>query len=662
MIVRIALALTLCFSFFSIPVRGQGAAAVQHTPALHKNPTAEVPKDAPESHELQALRVDTGGPCDYQVLDLNNPSIAGQPFHNPPSLSSKNGALDTQLEVKYTDPGAMKIGGCGVKLRSFNGGLVGPTLRLKPGDVLRLLLVNNLPGESAQELKAEFDDENNLAHIIATPHSFNTTNLHYHGLHVSPSSKIVDGEVVASDDVLIAVAPGTKQGYEVVLPKDHPTGTFWYHPHAHGSTAIQVGSGMAGALIVDDDASVVPKSVQAASRPEHEKIMVFQSILYDRSGEVKNIEGFFPAPTIPTPANCKEQQAEGTWECSHRMTTINGQIIPVITMRPGEVQRWRMIDAGFRESLALQLDDHALHEIALDGIYTGRIDDWTPDTRPLDLEPGYRSDVLVQAKPCTEIVQSHAEQLRLLLKSIQATPVISNVAPNSRAIGPEKCVYGLWNRATAPSQSLRGGQQRENLLAIVEVTGDPVRDMSLPTEAEMATLRASVPLPLDDLSKASPGPSAVQQVVFKLGQDPQGAKNYFQVNYQSFDPSNERKLLLNATEQWSITTVGDPANISGIPSLPHVFHIHVNPFQYTRRDPQNKPELVWKDTLLIPAGNGTNSINVYTTYKDFTGRFVMHCHILDHEDLGMMEVDHVVQDLATPMTVESLEMLHKAQH
>src|ERR1700681_4796853 len=77
------------------------------------------------------------------------------------------------------------------------------------------------------------------------------------------------------------------------------------------------------------------------------------------------------------------------------------------------------------------------------------------------------------------------------------------------------------------------------------------------------------------------------------------------------------------------------AVFSGIPPLPHVFHIHVNPFQYTRRDPQNKPELVWKDTLLIPAGNGTNSVNVYTTYKDFTGRFVMHCHILDHEDLGM---------------------------
>jgi FtsP/CotA-like multicopper oxidase with cupredoxin domain len=623
------LCVALCVLTFSvIYLEAQTAPAVQKTPELHNRSLVEVQTNAAESPQLKSLRSDPAGPCAYKPIDLNNPAIAGLPFQNPKSLASNNGILETQLEVEYTNP-SVKIADCGVKLRSFNGELVGPTLRLKPGDVLKLMLLNHLPQESPEEIKAQFDDENDAAHIVAKPHSFNTTNLHYHGLHVSPSSKVVNGELV---------------------PSDHPSGTFWYHPHVHGSTAVQVGSGMAGALIVEDDPAILPKSLAQASGPEHEKIMVFQSILYDQSGEVKNIESFFPAPTIPTAANCKEHQAEGTWECSRRMTTINRQIIPVITMRPGEVQRWRMIDAGFRESIELQLDDHTLHEIALDGIYTGQIDDWSPDTLPLDLEPGYRSDVLVQARPCTEVAQTHSGQLNLLLRS---------VAPNAVAGTAGKCVYGLWNRAAAPNQSLRGGQQRENLLAIVEVSGDPVTDMSLPTEGEMATLRKTVNLPVGDISKATPGPSGVQEVVFKLGQDPQGAKNYFQVNYQSFDPANERRLQLNATEQWNITTVGDPANLNGIPPLPHVFHIHVNPFQYTRKNPQNKLELVWKDTLLIPARNGTNSINVYTTYKDFTGRFVMHCHILDHEDLGMMEVDDVVKDVITPMKTESVEMLHE---
>jgi FtsP/CotA-like multicopper oxidase with cupredoxin domain len=644
-------------TFSAMCVQAQTAPAVQKTPELHNRPLVEAQANAVESLQLKALRSDPTGPCAYKPIDLNNPAIAGLPFQNPKSISSNNGVIENQLYVAYTNPVNVKIADCGVRLRSFNGELVAPTFRLKPGDTLKLLLANNLPQETPEEVKAQFDDENDAAHIVAKPHSFNTTNLHFHGLHVSPSSKIVNGELIVSDDVLIAVPPQAKQRYEVAIPSDHPSGTFWYHPHVHGSTAVQVGSGMAGAFIVEDDPAVVPKSLAQASSPEHEKIMVFQSILYDQSGEVKNIESFFPSPTIPTTANCEEQKAEGTWECSRRMIMINGQIIPVITMRPGEVQRWRMIDAGFRESLEMQLDDHILHEIAVDGIYTGHIDDWSLDTPPLDLEPGYRSDVLVQARPCAETAQTHSGQLNLLLRSI-APNVLRGVAPNAAAGTPAKCVYGLWNRAAAPSQSLRGGQERENLLAIIEVAGDPVTDMSLPTEAEMAALRKTVNLPIEDISKATPGPSGVQQVVFKLGQDPQGAKNYFQVNYQSFDPANERRLQLNATEQWNITTVGDPANLNGIPPLPHVFHIHVNPFQYTRKNPQNKPELVWKDTLLIPPGNGTNSINVYTTYKDFTGRFVMHCHILDHEDLGMMEVDDVVKDVITPMKTESIETLH----
>lgn len=589
------------------------------------------------SHVLAALSREAPGPCDYKPIDLDKPGVAGLPFQNPGVFQSNT------LEVKYTDKNTKTLGGCGVKLRSFNGELVGPTIRVKPGDVLKFTLVNDLPTESAAEVKRQFDDENDVAHIIAKPHSFNTTNLHFHGLHVSPSSKVVDGEVIASDDVLIAVPPQSKQRYELAIPQDHPTGTFWYHPHVHGSTAVQVGSGMAGALIVEDDPAVLPKSLAQASTPEHEKIMVFQSILYNSSGEISTITSFFPSPPIPTPTNCKGQ--EGTWECSQRMITINGQIIPIIKMQPGEVQRWRMIDAGFRESLLLQLDDHTLHEIALDGIYTGYIDDWSPDTLPLDLEPGYRSDVLVQAKGCGAKDQTRSQQLSLLLKSVSPTAELPTTG---------KCVYGLWNRAAAPNQSLRGGQQRANLLAIVEVSGGPVTDMSLPSAQDMSALRQNVNLPVTDISGTATG---VQQVTFKLGQDPKGDKNYFQVNYESYDPSNVRRLLLNATEQWNITTVGDPANFPGIPPLVHVFHIHVNPFQYSRLNAQGNPELVWKDTLLIPAGTGTNSMNVYTTYKDFTGQFVMHCHILDHEDLGMMEVDEVVKNLVTPMKTQSVEML-----
>ena len=637
--------------FASTYAFGQTSSApgVRQTPVLPAGAAAALKAQEHKPSKTSSLAQASPGPCDYTAINLDDPTIANLPFQNPPVLQSANGVLQTELDVKFTDPQKVKLANCGLTLRSFNGNLSGPTLRLKPGDSLQLLLNNQLPPESQAELDRQFADENDTAHLIAKPHSFNTTNMHYHGLHVSPSSTVLDGRMIASDDVLIAVAPGAEQPYVVNIPKNHPTGTFWYHPHAHGSTAIQVGSGMAGALIIDDDPATLPPSLAQATTPDHEKIMLFQSILYNTNGQVDTITSFFPSPNPPTPDNCQQQNSEGTWECSHRLTTINGQIVPVITMRPGEIQRWRMIDAGFRESIELQMDDHVLHEIALDGIYTGQIDDWGPNTPPLDLEPGYRSDVLVQAHDCTNGPPAHAKELALFLKN--SAPAKKRSEAQSQ---PSGCVYGLWNRAVSAAQSLRGGTQREGLLAIIKVEGDPVTNMSLPTADEMTALRATVNLPVTDISGNATG---VQQVVFKLGQDPKGAKNYFQVNYGSFDPSNVRRLQLNKTEQWNITTIGDPENIKGIPPLPHVFHIHVNPFQYARTNPKGNPELVYKDTLFIPPGNGDNSVNVYTTYTDFTGQFVMHCHILDHEDLGMMEVDEVVKDVVTPMKMESVEML-----
>src|SRR5207302_507082 len=77
---------------------------------------------------------------------------------------------------------------------------------------------------------------------IDEPHCFNGTNLHAHGLWVSPTGN--------SDNVLISINPQVSFDYQYDIPPDHPSGTFWYHSHRHGSTALQVSSGMAGALIV----------------------------------------------------------------------------------------------------------------------------------------------------------------------------------------------------------------------------------------------------------------------------------------------------------------------------------------------------------------------------------------------------------------------------
>ncbi len=531
------------------------------------------------------------GPCPFAAIDIDK--YGRQPFQNPPDERSREGLLETILKVKYTDPKSASIGGCGVTLRTYNGQLVGPTLRLKPGATLAAELRNELPLETPDQMADQIHQEASNAFIDTRPHTFNTTNLHTHGLHVSPTGN--------SDNVLLAIPPTTSFPYEIHVPSNHPSGTFWYHAHTHGSTAIQVGSGMAGALIIEDEPADIPESLRKAN--EREKVMVFQTILYDTYGRADDITAFFP-DSKSTEVLCKEGKSGCTWQNSLRRVTINGQIVPRITMRPGEVQRWRMIDTSFRESLNIRLEGHSLHEIALDGLYLGRIDTWTT-AQPIDLEPGYRSDVLVKA----------------------------SMTPGT---------YRLLDAPTSAVQALRGVVEDENLLAEIVIEGEPM-DMKLPTDAEMAKL---APFPGVNLQAQADG---VQTAVFKLGSAASStdARNYFQINYSAFNPTRIRYVKLGATDMWNLTTVGDPSVITnGIPPLPHVFHIHVNPFQTTRKDPKGQSETVWKDTLLIPAGQ---TLNIYTQYTDFIGQFVMHCHILDHEDLGMMEIVEVVgEDTGTP--------------
>lgn len=532
--------------------------------------------------------------CAYQNID---PAQYGkQPFQNPPEIVSVNGSLNTDMSVKYTDPLTTTLGGCPLTLRTYNGQLVGPTLRIKQGDTINLNLDNQLTKETPDQIQRQFEQENQHAYLSTTPASFNTTNLHFHGMHVSPTGN--------SDNVLIAIEPQSKFGYEVKVPATHPIGSYWYHAHAHGSTSIQVGSGMGGAIIVEDNPASTPKPLLAANA--HEKIFMLQTILYNEEGRLNRITTLFPGPSNPNPTekNCSKPDNYGTWPCSKRRITINGQIVPIITMKRGEVQRWRLVDSAYRESIQFAVKDHDLHEIALDGNYLGRVDTWKAGT-PIDLEPGYRSDILIKA----------------------------STKPGD---------YPIIDQSTSAAKSLRLADEPENLLAILRVS-DETEDMTLPTSAEMAPL---APFGDTDLSKTANG---VQEVVYKLGQGLTDTKrNYFQVNYRAFSPGNVRQLSLNAVDMWSLTTEGDPWTKKDLPTtgapdpippLNHVFHIHVNPFQWSRTGPDGNPERVWKDSLLV---KGPTVTNIYTQYTDYIGQFVMHCHILDHEDLGMMEVEEVV--------------------
>jgi FtsP/CotA-like multicopper oxidase with cupredoxin domain len=180
------------------------------------------PLALPRSAFAQSHTAHTGhGEAPLGRLDTPAPPM-DQPLVEPEVRRSKNGVLSTTLRAAY---GWRDVGGFRLFLRGYEGGSPGPTLRLEPGDTLRVRLVNDLP-PNLDEMPAD----------ISHPHLFNTTNFHFHGGHVSPSG--------IADNVMRTMPPGGVYDIAIDLPDDHTAGTYWYHPHHHGSADIQMASGM----------------------------------------------------------------------------------------------------------------------------------------------------------------------------------------------------------------------------------------------------------------------------------------------------------------------------------------------------------------------------------------------------------------------------------
>ena len=577
-----------------------------------------------------------------------------------------------------------------VKLRSYNGTLVGPTITVKPGDTLNIKLVNALPANDPS-CKPSLDDHN-------TPNCFNSTNLHTHGLHVSPAGN--------GDNVLLDLPPQSTFDYVYTLPRDHPAGTFWYHSHRHGSTALQVSSGMAGALIVKGDRPVRDKAVNndvadvdtilkhPGGEAFDDHLLLFEQIQYscgtkpdgkpnwDCTGKVGNLE---PCEL----GECKgygKQFGPGTWGDSGRYTLINGMVKPLWRARTGRTQRWRMIHGGVRETIdmtivkatgpsilmfgskpmtgaeqAQWIEDHckgkpvSQWEFAADGLTRSAFREKSINV----FQPGYRSDVLV---------------------------LFNEPGP-----------YCVLDERSPKGGNINGQDETRKLLGLVEVVGDaPVAgglkgcdpkaydpkacltsqllaaNMDLPptVREDLQALKLTAYAPFKDIPESAV--TGHQSLEFFIENDftvpPLGSKPpRFLINDQFYKPDRvDRTLALNSVDEWTLTTKIPPL---GYEKVNHPFHIHVNPFQVVEilndkgqsvvdssgkcldfdkgePDPQYCDSIgVFRDTLLVKTGY---KLKIRTRYETFIGDFVLHCHILDHEDKGMMQNVRIVAK--TPMS------------
>lgn len=171
---------------------------------------------------------------------------AGAPEH--PRYASAAGILETSIGATY---GWVDIGGRTARLSSFNGRVPGPILEVKAGDTVRLHLNNHLP---------------------------EATNLHYHGLHIPPTGN--------ADNIFLTVPSGESLTYEFTLPRNHPAGLFWYHPHLHGFSAKQVSMGLAAPLVVRGD---LDRLLEVAAA--REQFLVLQDFSLSSGGTGTHMRG-----------------------------------------------------------------------------------------------------------------------------------------------------------------------------------------------------------------------------------------------------------------------------------------------------------------------------------------------------------------------------------
>jgi FtsP/CotA-like multicopper oxidase with cupredoxin domain len=580
----------------------------------------------------------------------------------------------------------------------------GPTIRARVGDLVEITLMNQVDVNSfARSIDAgtalPLDQGNGCDQVTSTGpggvsvnsypgtppfdempncfHGSSTVNLHYHGTHISPNvledniflqlrpSPRANGQPVVNEQYLEShqfnqifancrmgrspklwtdLPPGWQQAQETLLkhydasarlplneqlwPKNYKAihdmpprwpmyfigaypscfklpvwnnqpnsmgqspGTHWYHAHKHGSTALNLADGMAGAFIIEgpyDD----------ALKPLYNKEIVLVLQQYDA---VTNLD-----------------RAAGTGV--GEQVYVNGQFQPVLQMQPGEVQFWRIVNACHQKTVPINGPAQPglrWIQTAQDGVQLH------PNNYALGVSIAQQGGKWTNATLTTPMV---------------APPWFGNLAPGNRV---DMLVQAPSTGGTFPI-TFGGGK---TLLLNVNVSGTPIRNPISFPPAKSAF--PSMPLFLEDI-----GPARIHRDIRFKSTPPAGRAPVTNVppshtiNGHKFEDHHfQETVQLGDTEEW--TLYNDNPDAKG---AAHPFHIHVNPFQVVAiKTGPNKPEIqlptpwIWWDDIALPPGG---YVRMRSRFVDFTGAYVLHCHILGHEDRGMMEMVEVVSNVTT---------------
>jgi FtsP/CotA-like multicopper oxidase with cupredoxin domain len=632
------------------------------------------------AHGSHGPRVRNTAPATPAPLAAQGPAFA-----NPPAISGSNGAYAIDVTMRQANLGTQPVNVMAYVDANNRPGtdapLVAPTITItgngQPVQPVSVVLTNNLPAEPNPAKPGPVTE----AHVHDAPFGFYTTNLHVHGLHVDPLEDNVFIELQPAANGPTACAPTRANpvwvcngsytysynfGKAPVSPTNQtgttkiPAGTYWYHPHKHGSVGVQVASGMAGAFIVQGDLDVIPGVAGLT-----ERVIVAQLVAYT-----------IPTGTPPQPAIVDPKDFYA-FKPANTQLSINGQIHPTIDMQYGEIQRWRFINATADQFFYLNVTGSSgttaplpeLYAIAVDGVpLTNSAQGITVPFKlgtPLFQFPMGTASTFANAVMNEVAVLAPAQRLDLLVR-MPVTP------------GGGTRTYQLQTVSFPPPSS---GTPSTQTIATIQVAGakttpdqlpapsafnadalyrPPLRERSAwptnPTqkiqfgfiEGNTGALvnNSTIATPFGVAAGNPPPPAAVAPPPPPAGASPFALP---------FLPSGAQlQLKLNAVDYWQVSSNPDPSIGFG----PHAFHIHINSFMITKRNGIDiSSAKIWRDTARIDqppqptspspgvavgtgVGQGALSpilpVEFVSQQVDYVGDFVMHCHLLQHEDAGMM--------------------------
>jgi suppressor of ftsI len=428
----------------------------------------------------------------------------------------------------------------------YRGNNTPPVIRVQPGSTLNVEYKNELAARSREDC---------LGHPC-----MQMTNLHFHGLHVSPNAP--------QDDVLDMMAsPGETLHYSVQVPLQQPPGLYWYHTHSHGESYVQDRDGMSGPIVVEGIERYAPEV-----REMRERILVLRDFVLPTNRAERK--------TAMKAVAMQTTQCGTAPEKPETAFTVNGSLRPQIDIAPGERQFWRIVNASPDLYADLELDSGSLEVVALDGM------------------PFAYHEPSIPTRSMSHVLLPPAGRVEAI---VTGPPADSHVALRSRCFdtGPDGDSNPAMVLADIVSAQPRNVQTRPAL------GGSPVYAIFSPPTLKRIEVS---------------GP----QFVVTFTEDKQG----FYINGQKFEMNAGPMLTVDvgSLQRWRIANSTKEV---------HPFHIHQVHFLAYAVDGNAVKDPAWVDTVNVPYGSSVDLVMDFTD-PIIRGMSLFHCHLLKHEDKGMM--------------------------